>query len=212
MPENFQRQTYIYRISHYENLESTLRNGIYCRNSSSCDPDYINIGHRNLIEKRGQRIVPLSPGGVLNDYIPFYFAPRSPKLFSIHNGSVQGCNYGQNEIIYIVSSIETIKKANIRFVFTDGHAYQNISKFFNDERDLNQVDQSIMGAKYWNNTDQDNDRMRRRMAEFLIYEFVPVNCILAIIVYNDEIKNKVDSIQQNCQTQINVSIKKTWYF
>ncbi len=171
-----------------------------------------NIGHRNLIAKRGSRVVPLLPGGVLNDYIPFYFAPRSPMLYSIYRNNVDGFAGKQEDIIYLVSSVETIIAASIDFVFTDGHAYELISKFYNQIADLKNVDWQIMGATYWNNTAQDIDRKRRRMAEFLAYQFVPSNCILAIVVYDDKLKKVVDSIQKKCGTNINTIIKPNWYY
>lgn len=212
MPKTYQRPTLIYRITHFKNLEFTLLNGLCCRNSTNADPDYINIGHRNLIEKRGRRSVPLKPHGVLNDYIPFYFAPRSPMLYSIFRKNIEGFNGKQTDIIYIVSSIETIKESKIQFVFSDGHAYEMITKFYNKIADLSNIDWKIMGATYWNNTPFDNDRMRKRMAEFLAFQFVPPSCILAIVVFNDRIKNIVDSIQKKCHTKIKTLIKPQWYY
>jgi hypothetical protein len=185
---------------------------MHCRNSSKADPNYINIGHRNLIDKRGRRIVPKLPGGVLNDYVPFYFSPRSPMLYSINRKNVDGFTGTQRDIIYLVSSIEAIQASNIQFVFTDGHAYEIISKFYNNLSDLGKVDWQIMGETYWNNTAQDNDRMRRRMAEFLAFQFVSSSCILAIVVHNDQIKNIVDSTQQICGTNINTIVKRNWYY
>ncbi len=212
MANGTKRHTLIYRLSHYSNLDYTLTNGLYCCNSPNADPNYINIGHRNLIAKRGNRAVPLPPGGVLNDYIPFYFAPRSPMLYSIYRNNVDGFSGKQEDIIYLVSSVETIISASIEFVFTDGHAYELISKFYNQTSDLKNVDWQIMGATYWNNTAQDNDRMRRRMAEFLAYQFVSSNCILAIVVCDDKLKKVVDSIQKKCSTNIKTIIKPNWYY
>jgi hypothetical protein len=212
MPESKKRPTLIFRITHYNNLEFTLLNGIYCSNSKDADANYINIGHRNLIDKRGRRVVPLSPFGVLNDYVPFYFAPKSPMLYSIFKNNIDGFSGSQKDVIYLVSSIETIKDANKEFVFTDGHAYELISKFYNKLNDLNKIDWKLMGEKYWHNTESDNDRMRKRMAEFLVYQLVPVNCILAIVVYNDKIKSVVDSIQDKCNTGIKILIKPNWYY
>lgn len=212
MPEPFKRPTLIFRHVHYENLEFILQKGMYCPNSPNADPDYINIGHRNLIDKRGRRIIPKSPGGVLNDYVPFYFSPRSPMLYSIYRKNVDGFSGKQSDIIYLVSSIEKIIEGQIPYVFTDGHAYEIISRFYNQISDLDKVDWKIMGAAYWNNTEQDNDRMRRRMAEFLAFQFVPPSCILAIVVYNDQLKNIVDSTQKKCSTNINTIIKPNWYY
>lgn len=212
MPESKKRPTLIFRLTHYGNLEFTLLNGIYCRNSEEADPNYINIGHRNLIDKRGKRIVPISPKGVLNDYVPFYFAPKSPMLYSIYRKNVDGFTGKQKDIIYLVSSVETIVNANIQFAFTNGHAYEIISKFYNQTTDLNKVDWELMGATYWNNTEFDNDRMRRRMAEFLIYQFVPAKCILAIVVSDEKTLGIVESIQNKCNTNIKSIIKRNWYY
>lgn len=190
-----------------QTLNTLCGNGMCCRNSSNADPNYINIGHRNLIDKRGRRRVTKTPGGVLNDYIPFYFAPRSPMLYSIYKKNIDGFIGKQSDIIYLVSSVERIQESKIPFVFTNGHAYEMITNFFNEVADLDKIDWQIMGATYWNNTPDDNDRMRRRMAEFLVYQFIPSSCILAIVLYNDEIKNIVDAIQEKCNTNIKTIIK-----
>ncbi|MDR3626810.1 MAG: DUF4433 domain-containing protein [Ignavibacteriaceae bacterium] len=212
MPIGFIRPTFIYRISHYRNLEFTLANGLFCRNSDKCDPNYFNIGHKNLIDKRGNRNVPIDPGGVLNDYVPFYFAPRSPMLYSINKGNVQGFQGTQNDIIYLVSSVQEIKASKIPYVFTDGHAYVEISQFYNTENDLRFVDWVIMGATYWNNTVNDNDRSRRRMAEFLVYQFVPITCIFGIVVIDDIMETTVNEIQRKCNTNIKTYVKPKWYY
>lgn len=49
-----------------------LANGLHCGNSPVKAPDWINIGNPELISKRASHPVPQAPGGVLNDYIPFY--------------------------------------------------------------------------------------------------------------------------------------------
>lgn len=62
----------IWRIVHRDNLPWILANGLHCGNSPVKAPDWINIGNPELISKRASHPVPQAPGGVLNDYIPFY--------------------------------------------------------------------------------------------------------------------------------------------
>lgn len=50
-----------------------LANGLHCGTSNVQDPNFVQIGNADLIAKRRQRIVPIPPGGVLEDYIAFYF-------------------------------------------------------------------------------------------------------------------------------------------
>jgi hypothetical protein len=205
---------YIYRIIHYKNLEFILRNGLYSCNSPKKDPEFINIGHSNLIEKRGDKkiIIGEKEYGTLNDYIPFYFAPRSPMLYTINKGNVHNFTGTQNDIIYLVSTIEKVKELNIPFVFTDGHALQAISNFYNDTLNIDKIDWDIMKAIYWNKTNIDNDRRRRRMAEFLVLNYISVSCILGIAVINEDMSNKVNAIQKECNTSIKTIIKKDWYY
>ncbi|MBD3884903.1 DUF4433 domain-containing protein [Phormidium tenue FACHB-886] len=59
--------------------------------------------------------------GTLTDYVPFYFAPCSPMLYAIHQGNVPTHSDGQEGVIYLGSTVETVQQANLSFVFTDGH-------------------------------------------------------------------------------------------
>jgi len=80
----------IFRITHIDNMPWMLINGLHCRNSPDRDPNFVEIGNRDLIGKRASRVVPIHPGGTLSDYIPFYFTPCSPMLLNIKTGSEWG--------------------------------------------------------------------------------------------------------------------------
>lgn len=199
--------TPIFRITHYRNLEFTLRNGLFCPNSEQVDPDYINIGNEQIMHDRGNRIVPIHPGGTLNDYVPFYFAPRSPMLYSI-----MGAQMPQSEIIYLVSSIGAVQKVGRPFIFTNRHAYVFYASFFNELASLSEIDWDIMNAQYWNNRPNDNDRMTRRMAELLVYQFVPVNCILGIAAYDQNKLDYINNLLQQLNLNIEARIRRDWYY
>ncbi|GLR91429.1 DarT ssDNA thymidine ADP-ribosyltransferase family protein [Bradyrhizobium iriomotense] len=79
----------IFRITHKDNLPELLwilDNGLHCRNSDKQDPNFVNIGLVELIDKRKTWAVPLSPKETLSDYVPFYFTPRSITAYNIHTG------------------------------------------------------------------------------------------------------------------------------
>ncbi|MEJ7780116.1 MAG: DarT ssDNA thymidine ADP-ribosyltransferase family protein [Daejeonella sp.] len=76
-------KTYIYRMTHYSNIEFILREGLHCCNCKPQDPEYTSIGYKTLINNRGRSVVSIDPGGVLNDYIPFYFHYKMPMLYNI---------------------------------------------------------------------------------------------------------------------------------
>ncbi|HRN27490.1 MAG: DUF4433 domain-containing protein [Ignavibacteriaceae bacterium] len=204
--------TQIFRITHYRNLDFTLRNGIFSHNSEDGDPNYINIGNQQLINDRGGTIVRVAPNGTLNDYVPFYFAPRSPMLYSISQGNVTGFNGDQSDIAYIVSNIGAIQEAERPYIFTNAHAYIALSRQYNNIRNLDRIDWNLMNARYWNRTIDDPDRMSRRMAEFLIYQFVPTTCILEVVIFNEQKLNYVNQLFTELNLNIPARICRDWYF
>ncbi len=61
--------------------------------------------------------VPIAPGGVLNDYVPFYFTARSVMMMNIVTG--RGVKQRQREeIIILVSSMHQLQGKGLPFVFT----------------------------------------------------------------------------------------------
>ena len=76
----------IFRLTHVSNLPWIVTNGLHCRASEVQDPDFVEIGNRDLIQRRPATLVPIAPYGTLGDYVPFYFTPCSPMLLNIRTG------------------------------------------------------------------------------------------------------------------------------
>lgn len=204
-------KTYIYHITAIDNLDSIIKcNGVYCKNKQPAGCR--NIAYENIQARRSSTIVPIPPKGILHDYVPFYFAPRSPMLYAIHRGFVAGFHDGQHRIIYIVSSIAQIEKHQLRYVFTDGHAVMAYTEFFNNKEDLDKVDWEVMKSRYWDDTPEDGDRKRRRQAEFLVHQFFPLGTVLGIGVSNPSIKQEVAEILKENGCQLQVKMVHEWYY
>lgn len=206
---------FLYHITNIRNLESILRHqALICKNNiDELRAEYINIAYEGIQDKRSKKIIMLQPYGNLHDYVPFYFAPRSPMLYAIHKGLVEGYNEGQNSIIYLVIRLSKIIEQKSIFVFSDGHAIISYTDFYNDLKQLNSViDWDIMKAKYWNNTREDGDRKRRRQAEFLIYQSISVNLFEKIVVYNNAKAQQVLNILSTFNQEIPFFIDPTWYY
>lgn len=203
-----QKNAFIFRITAIQNLSHILEHGIPCRNCQPQNPNFVNIGGSDIIEKRDSRVVPLAPYGSLSDYVPFYFAPRSPMLGSIFYHET----FPQNDIIHIVSKASIVQEANIPFVFTNGHALMDFSIFRNSLDDLHIIDWEVMRSKYWRVTEADNDRMRRRMAEFLIHQHFPARLITSIGVKSEEIAVAVKTILDRFALHVKVNVLPDWYY
>lgn len=206
--------TYIFHMTHFKNLPLILENeGIFANNNvTNQNVNYTNIAHQDLQVRRSTTKVPINPKGYLHDYVPYYFAPRSPMLYSIHCGNVDGYEEGQQPVIYLVSSAQTINDANIPCVFTDGHAIMALSDFYHDLNDLRNVHWETMKSKYWNDTPDYPDRKRLRQAEFLVHEFMPWSLVLHVCTIDHQMAHQTKEIIKQYGYQTPVSVKSKWYF
>lgn len=208
--------TYIYHITHAGNLPLILAAcGLRtCAALRAENVSYTDIAYQTLQDRRAQVCVPCGPGGTLHDYVPFYFAPRSPMLYKISRRSEPQHHEGQTPIVHLVSTVESVKRAGAGFAFTDGHGIMAMTSFYDDTDRLDQIDWQIMAASIWRDTIEDNDRKRRRQAEFLVYDFCRWEWIQAIGVINRTAKARVESLLQNSTVshQPLVTVEGGWYY
>ncbi len=206
--------TRIFHITALENLQQILAAGELRakRALEQEDTGYTNIAHVTIQGRRNHTPVPCGPGGVLHDYVPFYFGPRSPMLYTLSKGNVEGFTGGQQSIVHIVSSVQRVEAAELGFVFTDGHGIMELTDFYDDLIGLSEIDWPLMRAHYWADTDEDPDRKRRRQAEFLVHERFPVELIIGIGVVNEHIKEAAETLIRRSGLNIPVAVKAGWYY
>lgn len=207
-------QTYIYHITPIENLRLILAAG-ELRAKRALDQDaaaYATIAHQNIQDRRARTPVPCAPYGVLHDYVPFYFGPRSPMLYAISRGMVEGFGGSQQSIVHVVATIQDIQARGLDFAFTDGHGTIALTAFYNDLASLSEVDFPLMKARYWADTDDDPDRKRRRQAEFLVHRRLPLTLIRGIGVAGPGQKDEVEALLAEFGLNIPVAVMAGWYY
>jgi hypothetical protein len=206
--------TDIFHVTHLRNLRSIIESGgLYCdRERLARQISSVGIAHNHIKERRARRRVPTRIGGTLADYVPFYFAPRSPMLYSIHGGFVEQYQDGQAPVLHLTSSAEAVAEAGLAYAFTEGHAELAYSSFFEDLADLDQVDWPVMKSRWWNDTDEDMDRKRRRQAEFLVHEFFPWDLVAEIGVIDAAVAEQVNSLLKSAGHRPLVTVRRTWYY
>lgn len=206
---------WLYHITPISNLATIVQAGkLLAKNRlQTSDANYTSIAYEHIQDRRFRKPVHCGPGGVLHDYIPFYFAPRSPMLGAIHKGNVSNYTAGQRTILHLVTTAEAIADASIGFAFSDGHAIMRYTRFFDTLADLETaIDWDIMKATYWGDNDADNDRKRRRQAEFLVYQELPWSLIRGIGVMDQAIADDVNAILQQFGINMTVRLRPHWYY
>ncbi len=206
--------TAIYHITHLDNLASIVERGsLLCDNVRAAQGVACQgIAHVHIKQRRARKLVPVAPGGTLADFVPFYFSPRSPMLYVIDRGGVEGYRGGQELVLHLVSSAEAVAGRGLRYCFTDGHAAMDISGFYVELGDLSKIDWVIMHARYWNDTNQDGDRSRRRQAEFLVHGTFPWDLITEIGVISSKVAALVTAALAGSTHQPTVAVHRDWYY
>lgn len=196
-------------MTHIENIPHILQYGITHQISRNSNKNYVPIGDSNLIFNRENLVLP--NGIKLGRYIPFYYNTCMPMLFVIKNGFNGVKLLPQQDIVYCITDIEQIKKHQLQFVFSNGHAVNSLTEFFESSEvdnihDL--LDKTAIFAKYWKD-ERDLDLKRRKEAEFLVANDIPITAILSYAVYDIDVKQKLIALGIE---ESKVIIKRDYYF
>jgi hypothetical protein len=201
----------IYHFTHGRNLDA-IAAARELRASATAETT-VDIADAKIKGSRKSRAVGCGPGGTVGDYVPFYFAPRSPMLFRIQQGGVEGVESNPAGLVYFATTTERLDAAGVAWVFTDGNAAAAVTQFFDDPALLaSKIDWALMAATYWNNTTEDGDRVRRRGAECLAHPAVPLDAIDEIGVYNDAAQTRAGEILAAAGIDVSVAVRPKWYF
>lgn len=216
---------WIFHITAIPNLSRIAASGCLLSKSglAAMAREHDNIAYENIQNRRSHTSVPVGPGGVLHDYVPFHFAPRQPMLSAIHHGRVPECRFGQADIVHLAARADRIAAAGLPFVLSTHHAVTMNAEFHDrldrlDAIDWNMFfDRPLVGrfSKYFHNpSDRPEYATRResRQAEFLVHSRVPIAQILGIGVINEEKRHEVQATLTSCGWAAKVHVRPSWYF
>lgn len=210
------RDAPIYRLIHVDSLDTVLRReGLHAPNAVPDDGlPYRAIHRGDVQESRMRRSVPAGPGGVLLDYVPFYFGARSVMLYQLHKGLVGGHTEGQAALVYLVSSAAAVAASGAGWVFTDGHALAAFTTWHDSLDGLDTLDWQAVGARLWKDTLDDPDRKRRKQAEFLVHGFCGWNLIAEIGVFDPQVAAVVGTALARHRRELSrpVVVRREWYY
>lgn len=133
-------------------------------------------------------------------------------LYVIQNGYNGVKRRKPTEIVYCVVLLADLIGDNIDCIFTDGHALSYLTKYY-DKEYLVDIDNIInyddVYATQWNANEYDTDIKRRKEAELLVKDDLPINYIRGFVVYDNVAKDKLMSqgVPEN-----KIAVKPNYYF
>lgn len=181
-----------YHFTSIQNLESIIDNGIYSTNQKIARGiTHVNVAEEGIQRRRAQMQVPGANGRCVHDYVPFYFAKKTPmQLAVLHKKNVD-----QQFIIYFAVSIALLDTRPGAF-FTNASANTDIPPSFfsgNAQSDqLDSLDWPTIDSSGWRYADE--NQRHRKMAELLLPDHVQLHEINQIITWNQSMSDCVRNI------------------
>ncbi|ELY6225869.1 DUF4433 domain-containing protein [Cronobacter turicensis] len=186
------RHRNVYHFTSVENLESIIDTGLLSTNQKIARRiSHVNVADMGIQGRRALMQVPGTNGRCVHDYVPFYFAKKTPMQLSVLHKK----NVDQQFIIYLSVSILSLE-TRIGSYFTDASANTAIPPtFYSGNNQANQLD-----VLNWATIDNDgwryadDDQRHQKMAELLLPDNVHFLEINQIITWDRSISDIVRGI------------------
>ena len=173
---------YAYHFSSIENLDSIIELGLLSTNQKlQRGVTHVDVAAAGIQCRRGAMEVPGSEGRHVHDYVPFYFAQKTPMQLSV----ILKKNVDQQFLIYFAVPLRIIDSRQGVF-FTSASANTDIPPpfFCSAESDrLGDLNWGIIDHNKWKYPD-DNER-HQKMAELLVPDLVSMADVAYIVAWND---------------------------
>lgn len=214
----------LFHFTHLDNIPEVLAQGSFLCDADVQDAGILTVeaGDHSVKDRRRRREVPCAPGGVVADYVPFYFAARPPMMYVMWKGGVPTFDGDIRDLVYFVSDVFTASSCGQPVVVSDRNAAIGIAEFSTDLRvlgnladdlpDCTFVDWSVMRPAMRNNDWDHPDRMDRRTAEFLVHRTFPLGSVTSVGVHNPSVSAKIEQMFDAAGWQVPVEVRPEWYY
>lgn len=179
---------FVYHFTHIDNLEEIIKNGLLSTNlKAKKGIKHKDIANNEIQHRRSEMKVTCGPGGVIHDYVPFYFTKRSPMLLNV----IKGKNVDQEGIIYLAIPIEAVEDKSVVFSTSSANTLSPPA-FYSDSSDLDKLNWNIIDSRVW--VPSPETLKQQKMAELLIHDKITFSDISFIVVWDSSIGDHVKKL------------------
>jgi hypothetical protein len=200
-------QILIYHITDVTNLPSILAAGGLRSDAAMSTASHQVIGYNHIKERRLKEIQVACCGGrFVGEFVPFYFCPRSPMLYTINQGNTGLSPACQSSIVHLVSTVALALGVGRDWAVSDGNAGARHTSFYANLNALDSLDWAAIRATDW------RGRIHEKSAEFLVADFFPLTGIETIGCHNSTIVQQVQSIIAHHGWLPALNVEPNWYY
>ncbi len=200
-------ETVIFHITDVENLKGIVAEGKLLSDSVMAERGSEEIGYDHIKKRRLEEIrIPCCSGRFVGEFVPFYYCPRSPMLYTVNVGATgrpRGC---QKSVIHLVSRIDQGIASGNEWAISDCNAGTFYASFDSDLKALSDLDWQAIRARYW------SDKSSQKAAEFLVADSFPWAGIHHIGCQNSEVAQEVKDLIESGNHQPTVAVEPLWYY
>lgn len=197
----------IFHITDLANLPGILATGGLQSDKVMNAKAHSDIGYNHIKLRRLTEIqIPCCNDAFVGEFVPFYYCPRSPMLYTVNRGSTgrqPGC---QATIVHLVSTVEIAWGLGRQWAISDGNAGAYHSSFMADPEALNTLDWESINSDQW------SGKTHQKMAEFLVKDFYPWEGITGIGCFNESAKIELGKILQGANHVPRIAVTPRWYY
>ncbi len=197
----------IYHITDVANLPGILADQALNSDAAMESRNPEKIGYDHIKRRRlTEIIVPCCQCRKVGEFVPFYFCPRSPMLFTINKGNTGRSPGCQKTIIHLVSTMAAGIATGKDWAISTGNAGARHTTFSADAEALDQLDWEAIRATSW------QGKQHQKSAEFLLADSFPWSAIHLIGCQNSAIAANVGALLEQIAHKPAIQIKNNWYY
>lgn len=204
------RTTPIYHITDIGNLDAIIRAGglhsdaaLVGAGARPAQIGYADIKYRRLNEYR----IGCCNNRFVGEFVPFYFCPRSPMLYTVNNGNTGRAVGCQSDILHLVSNAFAGASLGRQWAVSDGNAGSAYTTFTNAADSLEGVNWTIVNSNNWAGA-----RIHAKATEFLVADFFPVEALTSIGCQNAQTAAAAQAILAQHNLPLRVNVHPNWYY
>jgi len=206
MPHDLEK-ILIYHITDVANLPGILAEGGLQSDAVMAKRNPEIIGYDHIKKRRLKEIpVPCCEWRRVGEFVPFYFCPRSPMLFTINKGNTGRPTGCQKSIVHLVSTMAAGIATGKAWAVSSGNAGAYHTTFSAKLDALDALDWAAIRAAQW------QGMQHQKSAELLVADSFPWTAIKEIGCQNSTTADKVRLVLADAAHRPAVAIKTNWYY